>query len=351
VTGQDARRLLKAVTKCRVLVVGDLMLDEYRRGHVERISPEAPVPILNIVARDATLGGAGNVVKNLRSLNVGVTVVGILGDDDTAERILKGLDAQGVSGNGVVKDARRVSTRKVRFVSMEHGQQVFRADEETAEEVSGEIEEKIIRQVREKAASAQVILCSDYLKGVLTARVLQAAFETGRDRKVPVIVAPKDPEPRKYEGANILMPNLRELSRLVGTPMDGDAWLVGSAEGLTKRLGLEALLVTRGSEGMTLFEAEESTLRRVDIPTVARKIYDVTGAGDTALAAFAAGIAAGAPREDAARLANISAGVVVGKRGTAIVTADEILEYLEEHSSEEQWNQDAPQTVRSAGGE
>src|ERR1700693_2643257 len=131
--------------------------------------------------------------------------------------------------------------------------------------------------------SAQVILCSDYLKGVLTAGVLNAAFEAGRDQKVPVIVAPKDKEPQKYEGANILMPNLKELSRLVGTPMDGDAWLVGSAEYVTRRLGLEALLVTRGSEGMTLFEEKESMLCRVDIPTVARKVYDVTGAGDTAL--------------------------------------------------------------------
>jgi D-beta-D-heptose 7-phosphate kinase/D-beta-D-heptose 1-phosphate adenosyltransferase len=340
---------LEKLGKCRILVVGDLMLDEYRRGHVERISPEAPVPILNIVARDATLGGAGNVVKNLRSLNVGVTVVGILGQDDTADKILKGLTALGVSGNGVVWDACRVSTRKVRFVSMEHGQQVFRADEESTQEASGEIEGKIIRQVRERAASAQVILCSDYLKGVLTARVLQAAFEAGRERKVPVIVAPKDKEAQKYAGANILMPNLRELSRLVGTPMDGDAWLAGSAAHLTRSIGLQALLVTRGSEGMTLFETEESRLHRVDIPTVARNIYDVTGAGDTALAAFAAGIAAGASREEAAHLANISAGVVVGKRGTAIVTTAEILEYLEEHASQEQWTQDVPDALRPAG--
>lgn len=342
---------LERLGKCRVLVVGDLMLDEYRRGHVERISPEAPVPILSVVARDATLGGAGNVVKNLRSLNVGVAVVGILGEDRTGEQIVKGLAALGVSGNGVVKDARRVSTRKVRFVSMEHGQQVFRADEETAEDVSEEAEEKIIRQVREKSASAQVILCSDYLKGVLTENVLKAVFKTGRERNVPVIVAPKDREAKKYYGANILVPNLRELSRLVGTPTDGDAWLINSARDLASILGLDALLVTRGSEGMTLFETGDSTLRRMDIPTVARKIYDVTGAGDTALAAFAAGIAAGASREAAAHLANIAAGVVVGKRGTAIVTKDEILEHLEEYPSQEQWTQDTTQTLRSAGRE
>ncbi len=288
---------LEEFKNCRVLVVGDLMLDEYRRGHVERISPEAPVPILNIVSRDATLGGAGNVVKNLRSLNVGVSVVGVLGDDETAEQILKGLAALGVDGNGVVRDVRRVSTHKVRFVSLEHGQQVFRADEESAQEVGGQIEESIIRQVREMAAGARAIVCSDYLKGVLTYNVLQATFDAGRERKIPVIVAPKDGDARKYEGANVLMPNLKELSRLVGTPMNDDAWLVESARRLSRRLGLDALLVTRGSEGMTLFEEEEGGLHRVDIPTVARTIYDVTGAGDTALAAFAAGIAAGAPRK------------------------------------------------------
>jgi len=338
---------LESFEKCHVLVVGDLMLDEYRRGHVERISPEAPVPILSVVAWDATLGGAGNVVKNLRSLNVGVTVVGILGDDDTGEQVLKGLAAMGVSGSGVVKDARRVSTRKVRFVSMEHGQQVFRADEETAQEVSGEIEEQIIRQVREKAANAQVILCSDYLKGVLTAKVLKAAFEAGRERKVPVIVAPKDEEVQKYVGASILMPNLKELSRLVGTPMDGDAWLMDSAGHLTMSLGLEALLVTRGSEGMTLFEPEETKLRRLDIPTVARKIYDVTGAGDTALAVFSAGIACGATREVAAQLANVAAGVVVGKQGTAVVTAEEILDHVEKGESESLGAQETPGILRS----
>lgn len=342
---------LESLGKYQVLVVGDLMLDEYRRGHVERISPEAPVPILNVVTRDATLGGAGNVVKNLRGLNVGVTVVGLVGGDSTAEQIVKGLGALGVSGRGVVQDSCRVSTRKLRFVSLEHGQQVFRVDEETAQEAGGDVEEKLIRQVREKAEGAQVILCSDYLKGVLTPKVLQAAFEEGRARNVPVIVAPKDKGTRKYHGASILMPNLRELSRLVGTPTDGDAWLDGSARHLVARLGLDALLVTRGSEGMTLFESQEGGTGRVDIPTMARKIYDVTGAGDTALAVFAAGIAAGASRGASAHLANLAAGVVVGKRGTAIVTCDEILEYLEENPSDGPWTPEPLQTMRSTGGQ
>ena len=342
---------LERLGTCQVLVVGDLMLDEYRRGHVERISPEAPVPILSVVARDATLGGAGNVVRNLRSLNVGVAVVGIVGNDRTGEQIVNDLAGLGVSENGVVKDERRVSTRKMRFVSMEHGQQVFRADEETLEEASGEIEEKLISQVREKSSSAQVILCSDYLKGVLTENVLKAAFKAGRERNVPVIVAPKDKEAMKYCGASILMPNLRELSRLVGTPVNGDAWLMDSAKNLTEILGLDALLVTQGSEGMTLFETGKGSPRRVNLSTVARKVYDVTGAGDTALAAFGAGIAAGASREAAAHLANIAAGIVVGKPGTAIVTKEEIVEHLEQYPSPERWTRDATRALRSAGSE
>lgn len=329
---RDTERLLERFNLCRVLVVGDLMLDHYRRGHMDRISPEAPVPILSVVTKDTTLGGAGNVVKNLRSLNVGVLVVGVLGTDDTGEEILEGLRSLQVSGDGVVRDRQRVSTRKVRYVSIEHGQQVFRADEEMAEEVSGEVEEKIIEQVGDRAADAQAILCSDYLKGVLTPRVLKAAFEAGRERKLPVIVAPKDKNLLKYDGASVLMPNVRELSRLVGTPVDGDGWLANSAEHLAERLRLEALLVTRGIAGMTLFERQERGLRRVDIPTVARSVYDVTGAGDTALAAFAAAIAAGTDRETAAHLANVAAGVVVGKPGTASVTSEEIVRHSERHA-------------------
>jgi D-beta-D-heptose 7-phosphate kinase/D-beta-D-heptose 1-phosphate adenosyltransferase len=346
-----AEQWLGRFGNCRALVVGDVMLDEYRRGHVERISPEAPVPVLNVVRRDATLGGAGNVVKNLRSLNVGVKLVGALGCDQTGEEILTELAALGVSGNGLVRDAQRVSTRKLRYVSLEHGQQVFRADEETPHEVSGEVEKELVRQVREKASDVQVIFCSDYLKGVLSFRVLQAAFEAGRQRGVPVIVAPKDKEAAKYGGAAILMPNVRELSRLVGTPANGDAWLAASAVKLSQTLAcLETLLVTRGSAGMTLFERGQSGLQRVDLPTVARNVFDVTGAGDTALAAFGAAIAAGADREAAAFLANVAAGIVVGKPGTSAVTAEEILAYLRDSKSYGQGAQSAPRSFSSAPG-
>lgn len=327
---RETHPLLEALSKCHVLVVGDLMLDEYRRGHVERISPEAPVPILNVVGRESTLGGAGNVVKNLRGLGVAVTVIGVLGEDATGEQVLELLKATQVDGDCVVRDPHRISTRKVRFVSLEHGQQVFRVDEESPHPAHGRVEEQIIHGVRVNASEVQVILCSDYLKGVLTERVLSAAFAAGREYGIPVIVAPKDSNPRKYKGTGILMPNLKELSRLVDTPVNGNGWLMDSAQRLTTDLNLEALLVTRGSEGMSLFEPARSGLRRVDIPTVARKVFDVTGAGDTAIATFAAAIASGADRETAAHLANVAAGIAVGKQGTATAAIEEIQEHLAE---------------------
>jgi len=316
--------LLERLSNCRVLVVGDLMLDEYRRGHVERISPEAPVPILSVVGREATLGGAGNVVANLRSLGMRVTVAGVRGEDATGERIVALLQRLGVDGESVIGDPERVSTRKIRFVSLEHGQQVFRVDEESLHPIRGTVEKAIVDLVREGASVSQVILCSDYLKGLLTKNVLNAAFVVGRERGIPVIVAPKGSNALIYKGASVLMPNLKELSRLVEAPVDGDRWLTDSAQRLTAALGLDALLVTRGSDGMSLFEQTRSGLRRVDIPTMAQNVYDVTGAGDTAIAAFAASVASGASFETAAYLANVAAGIVVGKHGTATAAIEEI---------------------------
>jgi len=319
---------LQRFATAHVLVVGDLMLDDYRRGHVERISPEAPVPILGIVGRESALGGAGNVATNLCSLGAKVTVAGVVGDDDTGKRIIQALATLGVDTAGVVKDPQRVSTRKLRYVSIEHGQQVFRADEESTQPIHGQVQSEVVRCIQEKVRDAQIVLCSDYLKGVLNADVLTACFEAGRSAKVPVLVAPKDSNPRKYVGATMLMPNLKELTRLVGASAGGPEWLTEAVQALMADHALEAVVVTRGSEGMSLFENAAGKLRRMDIPTVARNVYDVTGAGDTSISAFAVAIAAGADRETAVRLANAAAGIVVGKHGTASVSVEELREYL-----------------------
>jgi rfaE bifunctional protein kinase chain/domain len=232
------------------------------------------------------------------------------------------------------------------LMSLEHGQQVFRLDEESAHSVWGETEDRLVEMIRFKASDAQVILCSDYHKGILTPRVLQATFAAARREQVPAIVAPKDSNAEKYHGATILMPNVRELAQLVGTRADGSDWLTDSARRLVGQLQLEALVVTRGREGMSLFEPVKAGLRRLDIPTVARSVYDVTGAGDTALAAFALAIAAGADREAAVHLANHAAGVVVGKRGTATVTVEELRALLPKDPADSSFSKGHPARVK-----
>jgi D-beta-D-heptose 7-phosphate kinase / D-beta-D-heptose 1-phosphate adenosyltransferase len=315
---------------CRIAVVGDLMLDEYLWGHIERISPEAPVPILSITRRTSTLGGAGNVAENLRHWGVQVTVIGVVGQDETGRQVYELLHAHGVNTKGVLTDPHRKTTRKARLMSLEHGQQVFRLDEESTFTVKGEIEKGLIDAMQNMDHNVQAIVCSDYLKGVLSEKVLAAVFEVARARGIRSIVAPKDSNAEKYRGANILMPNSTELRQMTPQRTNQETWLNDSARSLVEALSLQALLVTRGSEGMSLFENSPSGLRRVDIPTMARSVYDVTGAGDTAIAAFSAAVASGADLGSAAQLANLSAGIKVGKRGTACVGLEEIRASLSE---------------------
>lgn len=314
------------------------MLDEYLWGHIERISPEAPVPILSVASRTSTLGGAGNVAENLRHWGVEVTVIGVVGQDETGRQLYDLLQSHGVNTKGVLTDPLRKTTRKARLMSMDHGQQVFRLDEESTFTVKGEIENNLIDAIRKMDQGVQAIVCSDYLKGVLSENILAAVFEIARARGIRSIVAPKNSNAEKYRGANILMPNSTELRQMTPQRVNQDAtqdpnqemWLDASARSLVEALFLQALLVTRGSEGMSLFENFPSGLRRVDIPTMARSVYDVTGAGDTAIAAFSAAVASGADLGSAAQLANLSAGIKVGKRGTACVNLDEIRASLSE---------------------
>lgn len=308
------------------------MLDEYLWGHIERISPEAPVPILNVISRESMLGGAGNVVENLRGLGVQVSVFGVVGKDETGEQVRHLLRAHGADITGVIFDSQRKSTRKGRLMSLEHGQQVFRMDEESIDPISCAVEDGLVGAIRENVGRADAIVCSDYMKGVLTQRVLSAAFDEARKHGIPSITGPKDSNSHKYHGAAVLMPNSRELAHLVGTPMDGDVWLNESARALIKTLELEALVVTRGREGMSLFESVEDCLSRIDVPTTARSVFDVTGAGDTAIATFAAAVAARCDRKNAVRLANLAAGIKVGKRGSASVSLQELEQCIRDES-------------------
>jgi D-beta-D-heptose 7-phosphate kinase / D-beta-D-heptose 1-phosphate adenosyltransferase len=322
---RDVSDLLRAFPDVRVLVLGDFMLDEYLWGHIQRISPEAPVPVLNLVSQTHALGGAGNVAKNLRSLGVRVSCIGVLGRDRTGEIIQEELARSGVE-HELLTESDRHSTRKTRLMSLEHGQQVFRFDHESSHPIGGSTEQAVVNLLRRKTSEAQGIVCSDYSKGSLTRGVLQAAVMFGQECGVPVVIAPKDHDGSKYRNADALIPNLRELELLSGTKIENEASLDLAALQIIEQLRPRSLLVTRGSEGMSLFQRASTGVRRLDIATAARTVYDVTGAGDTVAAVFTAAIAAGADHERGARMANLAASIVVGKRGTATLTPDEMMD-------------------------
>jgi D-beta-D-heptose 7-phosphate kinase/D-beta-D-heptose 1-phosphate adenosyltransferase len=315
---------------CRVLVVGDQMLDEYLHGEIGRISPEAPVPVMHLHRSESRLGGASNVARNVAALGACVSVFGVVGADRAGEALWGHLDALQIDRAGVAVCAKRPTTRKTRLMSIEHNQQVFRFDEEVTDEITAEQEDVLLSSIAEAITEADAILCSDYLKGVLTRRVLREVAELGRRFQVPVITAPKDAEPEKYARASVLLPNFREFTRLVNHRRNGNGngWIDPAALSLIEQHGFEALLVTRGKEGMTLFEKVSGGLSREDIPAVSQAVFDVTGAGDTSIAVFALCLAAGATRSQAAQLANVAAGIVVGKLGTGCVRTDEIFEVI-----------------------
>jgi D-beta-D-heptose 7-phosphate kinase/D-beta-D-heptose 1-phosphate adenosyltransferase len=324
--------LLRAMARCHVVVVGDLMLDEYYWGEILRISPEAPVPVMHLRHVEQSLGGGANVARNTASLGARVSVIGVIGADRGGAAVIADFDRLGIDLQGVLIEATRPTTRKCRLMSLEHSQQVFRFDEEDAHEIPLATEDRLLALLRDRVSGAHAVVCSDYLKGVLTERVLREAASLARQKGIPLIVAPKDTRPEKYAGATVLMPNLREFARLTTHRENGEAtkWMERAASRLLDTHHFSALLVTRGRDGMTLFEKANGELQWEDIASVTQSVYDVTGAGDTALSVFALGVAAGAGRSQAARLANIAAGIVVGKRGTVCVAPRELLERMRE---------------------
>ena len=302
----------EALRGARVLVVGDVMLDRYWFGDVERISPEAPVPVVRVARTDDRLGGAANVARNVAALGAAASLIGVIGADEPGDCVRRLLEASGVAPHLFV-DAAVKTTIKLRVIG--RTQQLLRIDFEnqpTDDALLAKLDEF------ERVVSAHdVVVFSDYGKGGLThiPRMIATARAAGRR----VLVDPKGSEYARYRGAHIITPNRAELREVVGRWAD-EAELTTKAQALRRDLGLEALLVTRSEEGMSLY-GEGSTL---NVPTVAREVFDVSGAGDTVIATMAAALAAGASLEEAVRLSNQAAGIVVGKLGTAVVTADEL---------------------------
>lgn len=308
-----------------VLVVGDVMLDRYWWGAVRRISPEAPVPVVQIREMSAVLGGAGNVAANLAGLGCRVTVLGIRGDDD-AGRQVAALFADKKIDAPLLMDRGRATTTKTRIMARD--QQLMRLDEEDAGPLTPEIEEDLITAVQHHVSHVDAVILSDYGKGLLnTATLCQQVIGTCRDRRIPLLVDPKGRDWQRYRGATGITPNLAELKLVAETPIeDTDAALIQLAEEVRRRYELAFLLVTLGPRGMLLSESG----RHETIHTVAREVYDVSGAGDTVIATLTAGLAAGLPPREAAVIANTAAGIVVGKLGTQPIDAANLITALQQ---------------------
>lgn len=304
----------------RVLVVGDLMLDHYLWGASDRVSPEAPVPVVEVRREVVTLGGAGNVVNNLLALGAQVTAAGVVGDDASGRDVLAVLREKGVSTEGVRVEPGRQTSRKSRVVAAH--QQVVRFDRETKTPIAPESEAFLLDFVRDRPREIDAILLSDYAKGVLTPTLARAIIRWGRANGVPVLVDPKGSDYDKYHGATLVTPNKKEAERLAGIAIDSEENLKRAGRALKYRLNLRYAMITLSEEGMAIFDDQMTRIR-----AVARDVYDVTGAGDTVLAALGFALAAGETIYDAARLANSAAAVVVGKLGSATVTLDEIFDH------------------------
>ncbi len=326
-------RLTSAFHNSRVLVIGDIMLDRYFWGKVRRISPEAPVPVVKMHHITETLGGAGNVANNLAGLGCGVEVIGICGEDRTADA-LRQLFKRKQIRDGLVTDPNRPTTTKTRI--MAHKQQVLRLDEEDARPIPAEHLQTIIEHIERAISDSHAVVISDYGKGMFTDRgFTRKIIQSARALKIPVLVDPKGTAWDRYAEATCMTPNTAELEAVTGTSLEDDeALLVSTACELRKKLDLSWLLVTRGANGMCLAGPREQTIR---IPAQAREVYDVSGAGDTVIATLAAMLATQASMVDASRVANMAAGIVVGKLGTQPILNSELSAALEYADSQHRY--------------
>ena len=317
---QELLRTIARFTGRRVLVVGDLMLDQYIRGSVSRLSPEAPVPVVRVTGESYIPGGAGNVVSNLAALGARVSVVGVVGDDHAGSVLLEQFRAKGVDVDGVCVDVDRLTTQKCRVVA--ERQQAVRYDRETTGALSHATETRLFASLGTELARAEAVILSDYGKGVIGPKLLSRAISGSRRRKIPVTVDPKPEHFRRYRGITCVTPNTSEAwACMHRAPKPGQDALDVLGRDILKTLRSKSVLITRGPDGMSLFEEHGKVTH---IPTVAREVFDVSGAGDTVISTFTLALAAGASLVRAAKLSNHAAGIVVAKLGTATTDQKEL---------------------------
>ncbi len=307
----------------RVLVIGDVILDRYLWGNATRVSPEAPVLVVDVEKEELRLGGAANVAQNVRALGALPMLIGVVGSDAAAQDLRRELHVRQIdSDGGLVPDPARRTTLKTRIIA--HHQQVLRADEESRETLSPAVAEELWRRVERSLGSASAVLISDYGKGVISPSLLDRLLPELRRRGIPSAVDPKEEHFQRYRNVSVITPNLAEASQAWGRKIRSQEDLLEAGFALMKKLEAESVLITRGEDGMSLFTREGHAY----FPTRARRVFDVTGAGDTVVATIATALAAGTPLPEACVLANHAAGLVVAELGTAVATASMLLESL-----------------------
>ncbi|MCG8568061.1 MAG: D-glycero-beta-D-manno-heptose-7-phosphate kinase [Desulfobacterales bacterium] len=303
----------------RALVIGDLMIDEYLWGDVDRISPEAPVPVVAVKRESSTLGGAGNVINNLISMGASVMAVGTAGTGKGGDIILSKLAELGVTAQGIIREADRPTTRKTRVIAS--NQQVVRIDKEIKQEICAPTLEKILTLIKGEINQVNLVIISDYDKGLVTPELVAGVVDLTRGKNIPVLADPKARRFNKYSGVTLMTPNKKEASQAANMAIDTREELEEAGKIITDQAKLEKLIITCGKDGMVLFENGKITHT---IASRARQVFDVSGAGDTVISLLGLGLAAGADFKDAAAVANAAAGIVVGKVGTATASVDEL---------------------------
>jgi D-beta-D-heptose 7-phosphate kinase/D-beta-D-heptose 1-phosphate adenosyltransferase len=332
-------RYAKAVRGRRIGVVGDFMLDRYVWGSATRISPEAPVPVVDFANENQVLGGAGNVARNMAALGASVFPFGVVGEDEDGSALRTLLQNEGMSTAGVVADASRMTTVKTRIVAKH--QQIVRVDRERRDALNAKLEDRLVRAIKVALPKLDALVVSDYEKGVVTGSLADRVLSECEKRGVPALVKPKESRQQLYRGATLIACNAKEARFFVSLPVDEDEAVEAAGRALLQHFGCSSVVITRGGDGLNVFEegapksfhvsatSSEVSYSRVgqsgvDRSAHGRQVFDVTGAGDTVLSVLAIAVAAQIPIRDAAVLANAGAGVVVGKLGTSTVTRDEL---------------------------
>jgi D-beta-D-heptose 7-phosphate kinase/D-beta-D-heptose 1-phosphate adenosyltransferase len=315
--------LISRAGNIEVLCVGDIMLDKFVYGSVDRISPEAPIPVLRIEREDSMLGGAGNVVRNLLSLGANARFCGLVGEDEAGRTVAGLLNEDDHCCANLLMEAGRPTSEKTRF--MASNQQMLRADQETVAPLSQELQDSLLLDVAESLGSANVMVLSDYGKGVLEGETPIHLINLAKKAGIAVVVDPKGNDYSKYRGVTLVTPNRKELAEASRMKCDNDAAIVAAARHIIETCGIENVLATRSQDGMTLVTQDGNV---VHLPTQAREVFDVSGAGDTVVASLALALSLKASLSEGAKLANVAAGIVVAKIGTATVYGEELIEAL-----------------------